>query len=510
MIATLLGAPACADSADTVAASERLPQAVEPVAEAAKEVRVSSKILDVRVPARLPDGFALANAGLGSRITLKYAGAQAAQAEPVGGGFHYRDALGPGFDVTVARSRSGIEDTVELPSAPPGGAIRYEIERVAGIAGFRTAHGTVELLDSFGTPAMRVGRATVIDAAGASHPIALTLRGCAAEDGGLPPWGRPVTEPGADRCVIEARMPEGLRYPARLDPTWEVTTSMNEYRYDVPAVLLPNGRVFVVGGRGEGAEVNAEVYDPDSETWTYVPSADLTTPAYDFTLTALQGGRLLLTGGEWDLPSSTIVANVRALNATTFVWSVVQSMAVPRSDHRATLLDDGRLLVSGGRDSNSASLASAEIFDPIANTWSTTGSLIEGRFLHEAVLHNGRVLVAGGLPPSNSSTNTSEIFDPTADGGVGAWVFPRIFFGSRYSHAMALLGDDRAIIFGGNVGSLTTASVQVYDFASNVWSSAPDLPLPGGVPGLMYGRAARALDGGVIFTGGCDGYQYCD
>ncbi len=514
---TLLGNGAacvagCSDSA-TPDSSEVRPQPIgeheAPVAARA----ISSKLLSAAVPARLDQGIELANAGLASRVTLKYAGARDVPAERGPASVRYRNALGPGFDVTLEMRGGALEDTVELPSAPAGDVIRYELTRDENVAGFRAVHGQIEMLDASGTPALRVGRAKVIDARGAEHPIALTMSDCELEHDGVPPWGRPVTAPGAERCTIEARLPKGLAYPARLDPTWDVTGSMNEFRYDVPVVLLPNGRAFVVGGRGEGAEVNAEVYDPQTETWTYVPSADLTLQAYDFTLTAIPDGRVLLTGGEWDLPSGTIVATAQALDTTTFVWAPLPAMAQARSLHAATVLSDGRVLVSGGRPPSDTPLSSCEIFSPTTNTWAPTGPLIVGRYLHEAIEHGGRVLVAGGLPPGESSTETSEIFEPGANGGVGAWGTPRVFANSRYGHAMALLGSSRAIILGGTFNDqLITPmkSVQIYDFDTNLWTPGPDLPVPAGIDGLMFGRAGQALDGGVIFTGGCEDYYYCD
>src|SRR5688572_23315267 len=66
-------------------------------------------------------------------------------------------------------------------------------------------------------------------------------------------------------------------------------------------------------------------------------------------------------------------------------WSPTGSMSVSRHHHTATLLPDGRVLVSGGSDgSEFGVLGSAEIYDPALDTWSPTGSMGVSRFYHTA------------------------------------------------------------------------------------------------------------------------------
>lgn len=76
------------------------------------------------------------------------------------------------------------------------------------------------------------------------------------------------------------------------------------------------------------------------------------------------------------------------------------ALNVARSGATGTLLKDGRVLIVGGGDGESASrmaLASAEIFDPKANKFTPTGSLAQRRYKHGAVaLPTGDVLIVGG------------------------------------------------------------------------------------------------------------------
>ena len=55
-------------------------------------------------------------------------------------------------------------------------------------------------------------------------------------------------------------------------------------------------------------------------------------------------------------------------------WATTGSLTTARVVHTATLLPNGKVLVAGGSNGG-ASLASAELYDPAAGTWATTGSL---------------------------------------------------------------------------------------------------------------------------------------
>ena len=172
---------------------------------------------------------------------------------------------------------------------------------------------------------------------------------------------------------------------------------------------------------------------------------------------------------------------------------------MPRIEHTATLLPDGKVLVAGGR--NSAVLNSTELYDTVTRTWSRTGSLNRSRTLHTAVLlPNGKVLVTGGFtssgPPDFGITYTAELYDPVS----GTWSYaadldrqPRAWCGAT------LLENGKALFMGGWVGLDVTTSCKLYDPVTAKWSHT------GSLEKGSYGHTAMLLaDGKVLVVGGSD------
>jgi hypothetical protein len=175
----------------------------------------------------------------------------------------------------------------------------------------------------------------------------------------------------------------------------------------VSATALRDGRVLVA------SEPAAELYDPVmdvfSRTGTMTTGGPLGTPQYigGRTGTLLHDGRVLLVGGEHE--DFGRFATAELYDASSGVFTATGSMAFVRDSHAATLLDDGRVLITGGEgvvgcDSGPGptcvveSLASAEIYDPSTGRFRLAGSLNSAREFHLAtLLKDGRVLITGGI-----------------------------------------------------------------------------------------------------------------
>jgi len=153
-------------------------------------------------------------------------------------------------------------------------------------------------------------------------------------------------------------------------------------------------------------------------------------------------------------------ASFVAQAATPETWTTTGTLNTARASHTATHLNDGRVLVAGGMDSNGNPLASCELYNPTTGTWTATvGTLNHARLLHTATLLNdGRVLVAGGFNWESGLQTICEIYDPIRD----VWDNATSLNDARIWNSATLLKDGRVLVAGGwNLGSgdLTSAAM---------------------------------------------------
>jgi N-acetylneuraminic acid mutarotase len=188
-------------------------------------------------------------------------------------------------------------------------------------------------------------------------------------------------------------------------------------------------------------------------------------PATDHTATLLPDGQVLVSGGE---NATGVLAGAELYNPSTGQWMVTGSMTSPRIGHKATLLQNGEVLVSGGNNASGA-LASAELYNVSTGQWKSTGSMTIPRTSHGAtLLNNGKVLVAGGNNSVGSPGNTTELYDPTS----GTWKAT----GSMQTFRMftlTLLQDGRALAV--DDSGTVNQSGEIYDPSTGQWTLTAEM-----------------------------------
>jgi hypothetical protein len=255
--------------------------------------------------------------------------------------------------------------------------------------------------------------------------------------------------------------------------TWSLTAPMNVSRvYGIHAIRLLDGRVLVLGGESltKDLEGSAEVFDPATGTWTR--TANLVVPRVAFTATLLSHGEVLVAGGvAWDMDTDTdTIAIAEIYNPESGTWRTAGSMRESRYGHAATLLPDGRVLVAGGNSDSFFDYAAltAEVFDPETEKWYPAGDITQG-WLHTATsLDNGRVLVAGGTQHdcprgfggmcSETNVETTRLYEPHS----GTWLDTGTLIAPRFDHVAVAIPGHGVLLVGGRVG---TTPVPYYSVA---------------------------------------------
>lgn len=270
------------------------------------------------------------------------------------------------------------------------------------------------------------------------------------------------------------------------EPAAELHTPRQEH----VAVVTGGGRVVVVGGTGDlGHVLDApfEVYDPTGRVW-----AEGTWPGGPRTSHALapigEDGVLVTGGGEAGAAS----ADAWLIDAMALTAQATAPMSHARSRHAATALDDGRVLVTGGVDAAGRAQASAEIWDAATGVWTEVAPMPEARAGHAAIaLLDGRVLVFGG-DGTDTMLAEAALWTPTTDSWARAARMPR----ERVDFAAVRLDDGAVLVAGGRSAQGWLQSAVLYRPSRDAWVDA------GRAVEMGAGSSLVDSAGGVLWIGG--------
>jgi hypothetical protein len=172
---------------------------------------------------------------------------------------------------------------------------------------------------------------------------------------------------------------------------------------------LFDGRVLVVGGFGGAA--SAELYDPASQKWKWANEGLTSSFLTDHTATRLQDGTVLVTGGLGTLEQP--IKTCAIFRPDIEKWHPTGDLNLPRPGHTTSLLPSGQVLAVGGFGQ------STEFFDPATEVWTLGSDTTTARTSHTATLIPERtrrinssfeVLGAGGASDALRTLYSAEIY----------------------------------------------------------------------------------------------------
>ncbi len=268
---------------------------------------------------------------------------------------------------------------------------------------------------------------------------------------------------------------------------WIPTGMMGTPRHGQTAVRLLDGRVLVAGGSsGETDLTSAELYDPDSGTWS--ATGNMLKALAGFPATLLRDGKVLV--GDVDDPAANEwITGAEVYDPESGAWSSAGKLFTTEgwlAGTTATSLRDGKVLVAGQNG--------AQLYDPDSGTWSATAKMITPRHHHTAtLLPDGKVLVAGGTDGHDGEVYSAELYDPDTGSWTAIADTPRhggpCRAGCPRGGGMATLLQDGTLLY------MRLGFVEIYDPATGSWTETGKM-LNGGT------SATLLLDGTVLVAGG--------
>ena len=275
------------------------------------------------------------------------------------------------------------------------------------------------------------------------------------------------------------------------------------------ATHLQAGMVLIAGGSSaDGSLATTELFDP--ATNSFQPSGSMAMSRREHSATLLNDGKVLIAGGlSLDATGNHTSPSAELYDPATGAFSSASTMSTIRNDHTASLLNDGRVLITGGSIfciSGCAlinAFATAELYDPVANAFSGTGSMATARLKHTAtVLPSGLVVISGGHTPDTGDTQyiptaSIEIYDPA----TGTFSPGGSLTVARASHTATLL-DNGQILFTGGLDMTGTPlkSAEVYTPDTHISTAVSDMS-----DRRSLHTATTLPNGQVLVAGGSNG-----
>jgi hypothetical protein len=340
---------------------------------------------------------------------------------------------------------------------------------------------------------------------GSAHTDAMHEDAAPSNDASVPD----SADAGPSDSASDAAAPDAASADAAIDaslPSITLTGSLAIGRSCLTATRLLSGKVLLAGGTdsdgmGHGSTLRVtELFDPTSGTFTSTTPMLFT--RHNHAASLLADGRVLITGGDTaDLVGDDVLRYAELYDPTTGKFTQTGDMIHTRRLHTSTLLSDGTVLIAGGQEVNTLmGTATAETYDPRTGLFSATNDMLINREYHTATrLPNGKVLIAGGqVGPFGGATTarSAEVYDPATRSftRTGSMSYARL------SHTATLLEDGRVLVAGGFDRFSGPRIAELYDPAHGTFTTTGTLSAP-----RSQASAAILGDGSVVIAGGNDG-----
>ena len=290
---------------------------------------------------------------------------------------------------------------------------------------------------------------------------------------------------------------------------WETLQSSNNStvtpRHEAAAVAVGTD-LFVFGGRGSRP---VERYDSITKTWHELGTPD--TEFHHFQPVLWQDLVYLTSGFYCCYPNEELFTRVKLYNPATDAWSEGDEIpAARRRGGAASVVYQNKIYNIGGNTQghNGGAVAWFDRYDPATGNWEILPDAPNARDHFAAVVVNGKLIAAGGRQTTqpNPFLNTIAAVD-IYDFASGEWsTAPNPLPTPRAGTVVAAFGTE-LIVIGGEVGDSTSALsvVEAFNVNTGQWRNLQSLGLGRhGAGGDVIGTAIHIAAGGKNRGGGTE------
>ncbi|WP_376776355.1 S8 family serine peptidase [Allocatelliglobosispora scoriae] len=223
--------------------------------------------------------------------------------------------------------------------------------------------------------------------------------------------------------------------------------------------------------------------------WTSI--ADYPDEVFDNAAATFDGKVYSVGGGT----GSGLEKKLFVYSSETNTWAALADMPTGRAKP-AAVFTGGKLYVLGGWSADGDPVATVDVFDPAAGTWSTVAGAVNPAPASAAGvgLVNGKIYLVGGCANDVCDTTTDTVIFNPATGAFSA--------GADYPQTVAWMScggiGDKVYCAGGS-GSADYTNGFAYDVAADSWAPIADMPID------LWGSSGASAGGLLVLAGGVTG-----
>ncbi len=273
-------------------------------------------------------------------------------------------------------------------------------------------------------------------------------------------------------------------------------------RHETGGVVVDD-KLYMIGGRGQRP---VEVFDPENNSWTRIANTPM--EMHHFQPVAI-GTKIYVVGAfTCCYPREDIIENVYIFDTVTHQWS--KGPRLPTNRKRGgggATVYDGKIYLLGGntRGHSGGAVNWFDEFDPATGRWTVLADAPDARDHVTIAVSNGKLVVAGGrktntpIPFANTVARTN-----VYDFNTGSWSNAASIPTERAGTMTVAFGND-VIIIGGESMADTNAhrNVEAFDTVTGMWRRLPSLDTGrhGGAAGILQGEI-HVVAGNITRGGG--------